>query len=344
MTIGRATPDGTKRYAARFPAYRDAGFYREAGGLQVSSLGLGTYLGNADDETDRRYAAAVLAAVRGGVNFLDTAINYRHQRSERSIGAALRQAFAEGFAREEIAVCTKAGFLTPGAIDAAVVRPPDVVGRMHSMAPDFLADQIDRSRANLDLDTIDVFYLHNPETQLGFVPREEFLPRIRAAFDRLESLVAQGKIAGYGAATWDGFRKPGMLDVGEMVRIAREAGGAEHHFRFIQVPLNLAMAEAFMRREDGGPTVLEAADREGLMVVASATLMQARLTHDLPEALPAHLPGPRTDAQRAIQFTRSTPGIAVALVGMSREEHVTENLGVAAIPPAAPDRYLGIYR
>ena len=69
--------------------------------------------------------------------------------------------------RDEIVVSTKAGFLTPGAVPE-FLKPEDVVGGMHSMAPDFLADQIDRSRANLGVDTIDVFYLHNPETQLGF--------------------------------------------------------------------------------------------------------------------------------------------------------------------------------
>src|SRR3954469_8942852 len=200
-----ATIDGTTRYIERFSKYRDAAFYRTVCGLQVSSLGIGTYLGAADDATDQSYINALIAAGAGGINFFDTAINYRNQRSERAIGAALRQ-----LQRDEIVVCTKAGFLTPGAVPG-FLKPEHVVGKMHSMDPDFLADQIDRSRANLGVDTIDIFYLHNPETQLGFRTREEFDARIRRAFAQLERLVERGKIRWYGAATWEGFRRKDAL-------------------------------------------------------------------------------------------------------------------------------------
>src|SRR5205085_9326640 len=126
--------------------------------------------------------------------------------------------------------------LTPNALDPAVLNPGDVAGNMHSMAPGFLADQIDRSRRNLGLETIDVFYLHNPETQLHYVPRQEFEDRIARAFTALESQVAEGKILYYGAATWDGFRtKPAAangLSLSRMLELARQAGGDGHHFRF----------------------------------------------------------------------------------------------------------------
>src|SRR5205814_8468250 len=192
MTAGRATPECTARSASRFSLPE---FYRTAAGMRVSSLGLGTYLGGLDEKFDNGYTAAAATAVCSGVNFLDSAINYRHQRSERSIASALAPLFASGeFQRDEIVVCTKAGFLTPGAVDAATLRDGDVVGGMHAMAPDFLADQIDRSRANLNLERLDVFYLHNPETQLAYVSREAFDSRIRAAFARLEKKASEGKI------------------------------------------------------------------------------------------------------------------------------------------------------
>jgi len=274
--------------------------------LSVSSIGLGTYLGAPSERVDQAYAGAVATAVCGGINVLDSAINYRHQRSERSIGAALSSLFASGeFQRDEIVVCTKAGFLTPGAVDPGTLRDGDVVGGMHSMAPDFLADQIDRSRANLGLETLDVFYLHNPETQLGHLPRETFDDRVRAAFARLEQKVSEGKIGCYGAATWDGFRKPDALSLPRLAEIAREEGGTDHHFRFIQAPFNLAMTEL------ASIGVLDEARKLGVTVVSSASLLQGRL-----------------DAQRAIEFVRSTPGITVALVGMSNAAHVKENLAV----------------
>jgi aryl-alcohol dehydrogenase-like predicted oxidoreductase len=309
-------------------------FFREVQGLTVSSLGLGTYLGGLDEETDRGYIEAARAAFQSGINFFDTAINYRHQRSERALGIALADV-----PRDEFVICTKAGFLTPDAVPAFLTAA-DVVGRMHSMAPDFLADQIDRSRANLRVETIDVFYLHNPETQLGHVPRAEFDRRLRAAFIRLEELVALGRIHFYGTATWEGYRQPDQLSLAAVAAIAREAGGEGHHFRFIQLPFNLGMVEAYTNQPEN---VLDIAASEGISVIASASLLQARVIGRMPEAVAEILPELSSDAQRAIQFTRSTPGIAVALTGMSSAAHVRDNIGVAAVPPATREQYLRFF-
>jgi aryl-alcohol dehydrogenase-like predicted oxidoreductase len=330
-----ASAEGTERYVERYSAFRDAGFYRSVFDLQVSSLGIGTYLGAADDTADRAYTDALIAAGESGINFFDTAINYRHQRSERSIGAALRQ-----LERDEIVVCTKAGFLTPGAVPASL-RPDDVIGGMHCMAPHFLEDQIERSRANLGVDAIDVFYLHNPETQLGARTPAEFASAIRGAFAELERLVMRGKIRWYGAATWNGFRMKGALSLPHLAALAIEECGPDHHFRFIQLPFNFGMVEAFTARPDN---VLAAAATLGIAVVASATLSQTRVFGAMPPGIEEQLPGLATDAQRAIQFTRSTPGISVALVGMGRREHVLENIGVAAAPPMGREAYQRLYR
>src|SRR5215813_12779750 len=105
-----ATAEGTARLAARHPEFRVAAFYRSVRDWQVSSLGIGTYLGGADDAADQAYTEALICAAEGGLNWFDTAINYRYQRSERCIGEALKQ-----LQRDEIVVCTKAGFITPGA-------------------------------------------------------------------------------------------------------------------------------------------------------------------------------------------------------------------------------------
>ena len=330
-----ATGEGTARYAERFPEYRDASFYRQVSGVSVSSLGIGTYLGEADDAADRAYTEALISAGESGINFFDCAINYRRQRSERCIGEALRH-----LRRDEIMVCTKAGFLTPGAIPD-FLQPDDVVGRMHSMAPAFLADQIDRSRANLGVETIDVFYLHNPETQLGFRTAAEFEGGIRRAFAELERLVQQGKIRWYGAATWEGFRKKDALSLSRLAELARAEGGANHHFRFVQLPFNLGMVEAFLDRPE---SVLEVAARLGISVIASATLLQTRILSNMPDTVQTLLPGLANDAQRAIQFTRSTPGISVAIVGMGKREHVLANLGVARVAPVGREQYLRLYQ
>jgi aryl-alcohol dehydrogenase-like predicted oxidoreductase len=342
VTPGFATAEVTASFAGRFGRACDSAFYNDFHNLRISSLGLGTYLGDMDEATDRGYHQAVIAAVRGGINFLDTAINYRHQRSERSIGSALDELFRTGGAsRDELVVATKAGFLTPGALPG-FLKPSDVVGNMHSMHPGFLTDQIDRSRANLGLDALDIFYLHNPETQLGFVSRAEFDERIRLAFAKLEELVAAGKIRCYGTATWEGYRRPrnapDALDLRRLAEIAAAEGGAGHHFRFIQLPLNLAMPEAFTNG------VLDTAAQLGIAVVASASLLQGRLAQGLPPELAEKFPGLATDAQCAVQFTRSTPGVTAALIGMSQAAHVAENLQLATVPPLSPEAYQDLFQ
>jgi aryl-alcohol dehydrogenase-like predicted oxidoreductase len=349
MLLGRATLDATSRFAARHGTLKRADFYRVAQGCVLSSVGIGTYLGSTSADTDSAYIQALLTAVRGGVNVIDTSLNYRNQRSERAIGQAMIKLtqIPKTVDRDELLVCTKAGYLVRGAVPPDL-DPQDIVGGMHSMAPVFLADQIERSRLNLGLETIDVFYLHNPETQFGFIGQEEFYCRIAAAFTALEEAVRKGNIQYYGAATWEGFRKPHALSLTRMRQIAYEIAGAKHHFRFIQLPFNLAMPEAFTSRHeqiDGRPaTVLEAARDFSITVVSSASILQGKLARELPQSFAARSPGLTTDAQLAIQFARSTPGITSALVGMSSAEHVEENLAVAGVRPLDEEHYLDIYQ
>src|SRR6266704_807085 len=108
-----ATAEGTRRFADRFRARAASGHFRETRGLVLPSLGIGTYLGQPDAKTDESYTAAVVAAAESGIHLIDTAINYRFQRSERSIRAALDQLARKGFQRDEVVLCTKGGYLTP---------------------------------------------------------------------------------------------------------------------------------------------------------------------------------------------------------------------------------------
>ncbi|MCA1850745.1 MAG: aldo/keto reductase, partial [Acidobacteria bacterium] len=195
--------------------------------------------------------------------------------------------------------------------------------------------------------TVDVYYIHNPESQLSAIAREEFESRLRSAFELLERNIAGGKIGMYGAATWNGFRvQPAArehLSLERLVEIAREAGGREHGFRFVQLPFNLAMPEAFnsLNQTLNGEQVslLEAAGALGVAVVASASLLQGKVARGLPEGIREPLGSLATDAQTAIQFVRSTPGVTTALVGMSRREHVEENLRLARVEPVMPEDF-----
>jgi aryl-alcohol dehydrogenase-like predicted oxidoreductase len=311
------------------------------------------------------YQEAIKRAVELGVNVIDSAINYRFQRSERAIGAALRQLFEAGKAsRDEIIVATKGGFLPfegepprdargwvfENIINTGAARPEDIVGS-HCMAPTYLEHQMSESLRNLGIETIDVYYVHNPESQLDQIGRDEFIKRVRAAFEFLETSVTDGRIRFYGTATWNGYRQsPGARDylsLAEMAAVARDVGGADHHFRVVQMPYNLAMPEALTADNqaiDGEQlSPLVAASRLGITVMCSASILQGQLAQNLPPFIRAALKGVSTDAQRAIQFVRSTPGVTTALIGMSHRSHVEENLMTARIPPAPVEDFLKIF-
>jgi aryl-alcohol dehydrogenase-like predicted oxidoreductase len=364
MLEHHATPDGTSTYARRFANY--SGNYRELFGLSVSSVGIGTYLGGEDQATDEAYTEAIRAAVLGGINLIDSAVNYRCQRSERVIGRVLSKLTASSEVnRDQILIATKGGYIAfdgevpadPRAwfqqnfLEPGIVKPSDVVQGSHCMTPRYLGAMLGNSRSNLGVETIDIYYVHNPETQLSAVSRDEFLRRMRSAFEFLENAVVIGKIRCYGVATWSGFRvKPNelaYLSLGELVNAARDAGGPEHHFKVIQLPYNLAMTEALTLRNQTLPggnqvSLLAAADAMGVAVCTSATLLQGQLTSRLPQILQTAFPEMESDAQRSIQFARSTPGIGVALVGMSSAPHVTHNLLTLNHPPA-PDALMKLF-
>ena len=352
-----ATAQGTARYRTRFAGLPDAHF-RSIGDLSVSSLGLGSYLGKPDDDTDTGYRDSARAAWRQGCNVIDTAINYRHQRSERALGSALREAIKDGeIGRDEILVATKGGYLPfdgdvppdPAAylrrtyLESGLCRTDELVAGCHCLAPAYLRDQLGRSLKNLGLESVDIYYLHNPEQQLDEVDRPVFLARMRRAFETLEEAVAAGRIGVYGTATWNGYRvgpsAQGHLSLAELVGLAREVGGERHRFRVVQLPFNLAMPEALVAPtqmlEGEAVSALDAATRLGISVMTSGSILQGRLARRLPESLRARLAlgAQATDAQRALQLARSAPGVTVALCGMSRVEHVAENLALSQFPP-----------
>ncbi len=364
LTPGFATPEATRRFAERFSKIAAPGHFRERNGLTVSSVGIGTYLGEPDAATDKAYLQSIIAAVRSGLNLIDTAINYRLQRSERSVGAALRDLFADGFAREELVLCTKAGFLTPDGdmppdandyfsrefIEKGIFTVDDIAAGCHCLAPRYLEDQLDRSRRNLGIECVDVFYLHNPETQLAEIPRELFNKGLLAAFEFLESAVASGKIKFYGLATWNAFREDsraqGYLSLESICGLARQASGGDHHFRFVQLPFNIGMPEALVRPNQtvGGKSVsmIQAARELGITLIASASLLQAHLLGKVSDSIHNAL-GLGDDLECALQFVRSAPGISTALVGMKSLAHVKANARLVGIPPASAEQFRRVF-
>src|SRR5678815_4009885 len=132
---------------------------RDRQGLCMSTIGLGTYLGHWDERTDRMYQESVRRAIELGCNVIDSAINYRFQRSERAIGASLKQLFDSGkAARDEVVVATKGGFfpfdgepprdprgwLKEHIFDTGAARPEELVDS-HCMSATYLENQLGHS-------------------------------------------------------------------------------------------------------------------------------------------------------------------------------------------------------
>jgi aryl-alcohol dehydrogenase-like predicted oxidoreductase len=317
--------------------------------MTLSSLGLGTYLGDSGTAVDRGYVEAGRAFLRAGGNVFDSAANYRGGRSEAALGQLL-----PGLDRDSFFISTKAGYLPmsdgrtaedPRAWFTRVLEGPgvlsadQVVDGCHALTPKYLAHQLDVSLAALGLDRVDLFHLHNPEQQRPLRGPKAFREVLRAAFEACEELRSAGKIRAYGCATWNGLRvppdAPDHLSLEDLLSIAEGVAGREHGFRWVQLPLNLAMPEAFLaptqRFAGTQMPLLEAARAAGIRVQASASMMQARILRQIqPDVVQAL--GAATPAQAALQFARSCPGVDVALCGMATLAHVIENSQVLGLP------------
>ncbi|HJU84151.1 MAG TPA: aldo/keto reductase [Holophagaceae bacterium] len=333
--------------------------------MDPSPIGLGTYLGEASDAADAAYAEAALAFHNAGGNVFDTAANYRFGRSERALGRAFASLDRAGFF-----VSTKAGYLPMGdgateedarqwfertLLKPGILGPEDVIDGCHAMTPRYLDHQLEVSRRALGVATVDLFHLHNPEQQRPRLGPRRFDDAILAAFEACEGFRQAGRIGTYGVATWNGFRvapdRPDHLSLERLLELAERAGGESHGFRWVQLPLNLALPEAFLAptQRFGGRAMplLEAAAAAGIRVQTSASIMQARILGELGgqlEELADLFPGCRTAAQVGLQFTRSCPGVTTALCGMGRAAHAQENAEVMALPAVPADRLRGLFR
>jgi len=172
---GAATAEATAAYARRQRA-ADSG-YGPLGrtGLTCSRVGFGGY--RVDDETPE-HREALRRALLSGCNLIDTSTNYTNGGSETMVGEVIADLVRQGrMRREEVLVVSKIGYVQGANLELAVRREtegqpfPEMVkygeGIWHGIHPEFLADQLPRSLARLQLETLDVCLLHNPEYYLS---------------------------------------------------------------------------------------------------------------------------------------------------------------------------------
>ena len=359
MISGFATPEGTKNFTAKHDSIPEKNFnvFQD---LSLSNVGIGTYLGNPDSDTDNIVKNAVKKSVLAGLNVIDTAINYRAQKAERSVGQAISELVNENkISRDEIFISTKNGYVTnDGDIQEdlmqyvmrelgkpGIVKEGDISSGYHCMTVPYLEDQLNRSLKNLQLECVDLIYLHNAVEGNPEMSKEIFLQKLKDVFEFYEEKRKDGKIRFYGMATWDCFRVAEdhkmFLSLEKVIEIAKSVGGDDHGFRFIQLPYNLHFDQAFMQKNqivDGkSVSILDSAKRLNIGVFTSVPLMQGRLL-DWAKDKPAL--SEVSPSVGLLQFIRSTPGVLAPLVGQKSDAHVTENLEVMKIDVLSEDNFV----
>jgi aryl-alcohol dehydrogenase-like predicted oxidoreductase len=365
LQTGFATAEGTARYLEKaLIGGVQCSHFRSSQSLSLSSLGMGTYLGDTDGATDALVEDAVYESVTSGVvNVIDTAINYRMQKAERSVGRALDRLTGEGrVGRDELFIATKNGYLASDGdvpkdfwtyVQEEYVRPgklkvDEISGEVHSMAPRFLRDQLGRSLKNLGLECVDLVYLHNAaESWMPEIGYRRFLERVADVFALYEKERSGGRLRYYGLASWSSLRvprgDPEYVSLDDLVEVAKNAGGDEHGFRFIQLPFNPGMGEALsaenQRIADEPLTVFEAAQKLGMGVFTSAPLGQGRLL--------SHTKVPELEGSKALsllQFARSAhPAVIAPMVGQKDPAHVRDNVRIGKIAPLTQEEFAERY-
>lgn len=375
LITGSATRAGTEAYALSTGSACAPGHYSDFLNqhLKLSALGVGTFPGAADDATDECYAGIIARALQSGINVIDTAAHYRYGRSARAVGEGLRRAFERGVTREQVYVVAKGGFLCfaegrPADLDAwyeaEVARKglgtsDDLTG-VHCLAPGYIGQQIDDVRAATGLATLDAFLIDQPEVQIPRLGKPELNRRLQTAFAVLEQAVRQEKIRSYGISTFDGLRAetdhalfhslPALLGLAEnAARLVQRDTQARHNLRLVQLPFNQVLPEGFTRfsqatGQGNVASTLQAAHQLKIFVIGSHGLGKGTLATQCADALRAALPECANDAQRALQFNRSTPGLGVSLAGISTPAHLDDLLAVAAMAPLSRADYLKLYQ
>lgn len=362
MISGYATSEGTKDFSKNSQVNLDN--FKIFEDLHLSNVGIGTYLGNPDNQTDELVKNAVKQSVLSGVNVIDTAINYRAQKAERSVGKGISELIQEGkITRNQVFISSKNGYVTNDADiqedfmeyvmrelgKTGIVKEGDITSGYHCMTTAYLSDQLDRSLKNLDLECIDLMYLHNGiEGQIKDISKDEFLEKLKSVFELYEQKRAEGKIKFYGMATWECFRvtkdNSQYLSLEDVVEMAKKIGGDNHGFKFIQLPFNMNYDQALLAKnqtvQNKPVSILESAVTLGIGVFTSVPFMQGRLLS--PGTMPEF--NDLKPSLRALQFIRSSPGVLAPLVGQKTSEHVLENLEIMNILPITPDDFLSLVK
>jgi D-threo-aldose 1-dehydrogenase len=299
-----------------------------ARGVIVTSLGIGgSQFGNLGRvTTDEQCESAVESAWHGGVRSFDTAPHYGLGLSERRFGEILRK-----YPRGEYTISTKAGRLlvpTPeraGDLDDGGFAVPATHRRQFDFTRDGILRSIEGSLERLQMDYLDIAYLHDPD--------DYWEAASTSGIGALIELREQGVVRAIGA----GMNQSAMLaafveqcDV-DVVMLAGRFTLVDRHAAADLLPIarerGVAVVAAgvynsgLLSRHDVPADALfeyDAAPPELVARARAIATMCAEYGVELPDA--------------ALQFPFRDPAVASVVIGVRDDTQVDESLARAARP------------
>lgn len=223
--------------------------------MDKTQLGFGSYRVSS---RSAEHKEALKKALEFGCSLIDTSSNYTDGQSEVLIGEVLKETGYKPI------IVSKVGYIQGQNLEIieelnknekAVDDLVEITEYLkHSIHPDFIFDQVDRSLQRLGLDCLDVYLLHNPEYYLKTEKStsDEYYKRIEKAFVALEQLVEHGKIKSYGISSNTFIVNSSDHDftnLDTVFSIAKKVK-EDHNFKYIQFPLNLLELGALERVYD----------------------------------------------------------------------------------------------
>lgn len=272
-------------FERRRPLYPD--------GPLVSLVGFGSYrIGLSPSLGHPECRDALEYALNRGVNLIDTSSNYGNGQSELLLGQVLSKLSGEGkLPRESVVVVTKAGYVQGNTLEQVQQREKD--GRPYDamfkfgadlwycLDPQFLIEQIERSRLRLGLECLDVFLIHNPEYMLKAYEynnlaidqaQVDFYAQLQKCFAALEGEVQKGHLRAYGVSSntlGASSEDPTSVSLSRLIDAAR-AVKAENSFRVVQCPLNwIEVNPIAVESADADENTLTLAQKSGIGVLVN---------------------------------------------------------------------------
>jgi aryl-alcohol dehydrogenase-like predicted oxidoreductase len=337
MISGYATLSGTGKFVSQLDIS-----YRKSPMFYTSPIALGTHLGDMNEKDSKLYREGIEYGLMNGLNFIDTAINYRGMRSERDVGYVVKSLIDKGIInRDEIIISTKGGII-PGDIEAnlvpkeylqkillggGIIKKSDlniVDNHRHVLTPNYYKFAIETSKKHLNLNTIDIYYIHNPEISMMTLGPEHFYKQLRKLFSFMEEQVQIGNIKYYGLATWLGLindtNQEGYISLEEVLNTAKSVAGEEHHFKFIQFPLNKHLNKGIEKQN-------QKVNGKWLSLVDAAEELRIISTTSAPFNLGKSI-DKANNPQAILLEVIQNKGIFSTMIGMKQIEHIKENIQI----------------